>query len=96
MKKFAPLLYLILFLLLLSLASLMLPSKVHVERSIEINSPPCTVFTLLNGFLSFNRFSPFFDVDPQASYTHSGPVYGPGATMSWRSENSKLILPYKS
>jgi effector-binding domain-containing protein/uncharacterized protein YndB with AHSA1/START domain len=62
---------------------LLLPRTAHVERSIVINAPPAMVFTVLNGFGQFNRWSPWADIDPNAVTTYEGPRTGPGAKMSW-------------
>lgn len=64
-----------------------LPSELHVERTTTIESPPATVFALVNGFALYNRWSPWFKMDPEARYTFEGPAFGPGAKMSWTSDN---------
>jgi len=64
-------------------AGLALPTQVHVERSIAVNRPAATVFTLLNGFRTFNRWSPWTGLDPGAEYRFSGPATGVGARMEW-------------
>lgn len=61
----------------------LLPDQAHVERSITIARPPSQVFTVLNGFRRFNDWSPWFDLDPQAKTTLSGPASGVGAKFSW-------------
>lgn len=61
----------------------LLPRKVHVERSIEIERPTTTVFMLLNGFDSFESWSPWVEKDPDAQYQYDGPESGVGARMSW-------------
>ena len=68
-------------------AGVLLPSTVHVERSTVIEAPPSTVFALVNGFSQFNRWSPWFEMDPEARFTYEGPAFGPGAKMSWVSDN---------
>ena len=60
-----------------------LPDTAHVERSVTIDRPPSQVFTVLNGFRRFNEWSPWFDKDPNAKYTYSGPATGVGAMESW-------------
>ncbi len=77
-------------LILLVVVGLMLPSTAKVERSIRIDSPTCTVYSLVNGFQSFNKWSPWFALDPDARYSYEGPVAGPGAKISWFSENPNL------
>lgn len=61
----------------------LLPKTAHVERAIAIDAPPAMVFTVLNGFGQFHRWSPWADIDPNAVTTYEGPRTGPGARMSW-------------
>ncbi len=65
---------------------LFLPGAAHVERSISIDAPPSTVFGLVNDFREFNRWSPWFERDPETQYTFGGPDSGVGAKMSWTSD----------
>lgn len=65
------------------LASLWLPDTAHVERSIVIEAPQATVFTVLNGFRQFDKWSPWAGLDPAAKTTFEGPEFGVGAKMSW-------------
>lgn len=81
MKKL--LLFFLLLVTLLVVTGLFLPRQVHVERSVAINRPAATVFTLLNGFHSFNQWSPWAALDPQAEYRLSGPRTGVGARLEW-------------
>jgi len=60
-----------------------LPGEAHVSRSIEIERPVTTVFTLLNRFEDFPAWSPWTDRDPEADYRFSGPSRGVGARMDW-------------
>ena len=62
---------------------LLLPADTHLERSIAIERPPTEVFATLDSFQRFNAWSPWFDLDPGAKYTYSGPVAGVGAKMTW-------------
>lgn len=61
----------------------LLPRTVHVERSTEIFASPKVVFTVLNGFRQFNKWSPWADIDPNAVMSFEGPETGVGAKMSW-------------
>jgi effector-binding domain-containing protein/carbon monoxide dehydrogenase subunit G len=65
------------------LASLFLPTTARVERSIVVEAPQATVFTVLNGFRQFDKWSPWADLDPAAQTTYEGPAFGVGAKMSW-------------
>lgn len=62
---------------------LALPRHVHVERSVFINAPRATVFTIVNGYAHFNAWSPWAALDPNAKYAYEGPAAGVGAKMSW-------------
>jgi effector-binding domain-containing protein len=64
-------------------AAYMLPRHVRVERSAAIAAPRATVFTVLNSFALFNKWSPWFELDPEAKYAHEGPGAGVGAKLSW-------------
>lgn len=67
----------------LAVAGMFLPPTAHVERSIAIEAPPAMVFTVLNGFRQFDRWSPWADLDPNAVTTYDGPESGVGAKMAW-------------
>ena len=73
---------LVLALALLAVA-LMLPARVHVERTITVERPPAIVFGLLNNFQHFQAWSPWSERDPNARYTFSGPDRGEGAKLAW-------------
>ena len=75
---------------ILTAIGLFLPSRVHVERSIDIARPAVTVFTVLNGYHSFMAWSPWADHDPDLTYGFSGPEAGVGARMNW-SGNPRLV-----
>jgi len=61
----------------------MLPKTRHVERSVVIDAPPCVVFAKVNGLRSFNDWSPFVAVVPDAEYEFAGPDFGVGAKITW-------------
>jgi len=61
----------------------LVPSDVHVERTVAINAPPEAIFPYINDYRAFNQWSPWADRDPDAVYEFSGPPAGVGATMSW-------------
>lgn len=60
-----------------------LPRTAHVERSALLEAPPAVVFTVLNGYHSFNQWSPWLELDPDAKLVFEGPATGVGAKMSW-------------
>ncbi len=62
---------------------LVLPDRVHVQRSIKIQAPDAQVFALVNSFRRFDQWSPWADKDPQMKVQISGPAYGVGAHYEW-------------
>jgi effector-binding domain-containing protein/uncharacterized protein YndB with AHSA1/START domain len=81
---------LLILVVLAVVVGVLLPSSVHIERSTMIDAPPATVFALVNGFALFNRWSPWFEMDPEARYNYEGPAFGPGAKMSLVSDNPQV------
>lgn len=75
---------------LLVLIGFFLPASAHVERSTSIEAPPATLFALVNGFRSFNKWSPWAERDPETEYLFEGPDSGVGAKMSWASQNPQV------
>jgi len=71
---------------LLGVIGLALPDRAHIERSVQIDAHPSTVFTVLNSFRLFNEWSPWHERDPNTDYTYAGPHTGVGAKMSWKSD----------
>ncbi|MEJ2534354.1 MAG: SRPBCC family protein, partial [Gammaproteobacteria bacterium] len=64
-------------------AGFLLPTQVLVERSIAIQRPPATIFTLLDGYHRFRDWSPWAALDPGANWVVSGPEHGVGARLEW-------------
>jgi hypothetical protein len=77
-------------LVVLVIAAYLLPRQVHVDRSIAIEAPRAAVFAQINGFQTFNTWSPWFELDPNAKYTFEGPATGVGSKMSWVGDPSTL------
>jgi len=77
-------------LILLTLVAYLLPRSVHVERSTVIAAPRATVFTIVNSFTHFNKWSPWAALDPNAKYTYEGPVAGVGPRMIWVGDPSTM------
>ena len=79
-----------LFMLLVGTA-FFLPSRVLVERTVDIGASSTTLFTILNGFRMFNKWSPWSELTPEVRYVYSGPEFGVGAKMSWKSNDPNLV-----
>ena len=67
---------------------LLLPAHSHLERSMTLSQPQAEVYTALNSFQRFNEWSPWFEMDPSARYTYTGPASGVGAKMAWVGNSS--------
>ncbi len=64
----------------------MLPTQVHVERSITVERPARVLFTIIDDYRYFKQWSPWLARDPNAEYVISGPDTGVGARLSWTGE----------
>lgn len=82
----------VLALILLFVAGgMLLPADTHVERSIVIKAEPAKVYSLVNDYREFNKWSPWAAYDPEGtSYEYTGPDTGVGARMSWASEHPNV------
>ena len=67
-----------------------LPSSTSVSRAMEINVPPEKLFAYVNNFEQFNRWSPWYGIDPDAKYEFEGPAEGVGSLMRWSSEHQSV------
>lgn len=83
-------LFVVVLVVLLAGIGMLLPRAVHVERSTSIGAPPSTVFALVNGYRTFNKWSPWSGLDPEAQYTYEGPDFGVGAKMAWASTKKSV------
>jgi effector-binding domain-containing protein len=67
----------------LAAIGMLLPRQVHLERRITIDAPKATIYTLVDGYKQFNKWSPWAPKDPNCKYTWDGPEFGVGAKQSW-------------
>ncbi|MCB1635223.1 MAG: SRPBCC family protein [Xanthomonadales bacterium] len=85
MKLLKRVFFILMFLLLVLIGvAYLLPREATAERSIVIDRPPATVYTVLAGLDRFNEWSPWYGRDPAATYDFSGPAWGSGASMRWQ------------
>ena len=61
----------------------LLPSTVHVERSIKIERPAYEIFEILNDYQYFKNYSQWNVRDPDIAYTISGSESGVGQRLNW-------------
>lgn len=83
-------LVLTLFIVLTVAISFLLPREVELFRATEINAPVEQIYPILIDLHQFNRWSPWFERDPEAEFTFSGNETGVGSKMSWRSDNPEV------
>lgn len=70
---------------------LFLPDSVHLEREIQIDAPPSTVFTIVNGYGRLHDWSPWTQIDPENTVdTFTGPAQGVGAKHTWQSDHPNV------
>lgn len=84
--------FVLVVLLALGGLAFVLPARVSVERSIIVNRPAATVFTVLDSFTAWTTWSPFTARDPSVMVTRSGPARGPGAQLAWSGDPGKAGL----
>lgn len=59
------------------------PDSFRVERSLTIQAPPERIFTLINDFHQWRRWSPYEKLDPNLQRDYSGAKSGKGAVYVW-------------
>jgi effector-binding domain-containing protein len=69
---------------------LYLPDEARTERSIVVDRPVITVFTLLNRPGYFRDWAPWSGRDPSARLEPIGPVAGVGAGLEWSGDPRKV------
>lgn len=72
--------------LLLLVIAFFLPSKVHIERSIEIKGNPANAYNLINRITEWKQWSPWHKLDTNAKWIYSEQTEGTGAWYTWESE----------
>lgn len=88
---------------ILIVISFFLPSKLHIEKSIEINAPAAAVFEQFNTLQNWEQWSPWIKMDPQSEREYFGSGSGVGSGYTWKGEKTgegKLTIsesnPYTS
>ncbi|HRQ61594.1 MAG TPA: SRPBCC family protein [Alphaproteobacteria bacterium] len=64
------------------------PDEFRVERSLVINAPTTKIFAQVNDLEQSQQWSPWVEMDPEATYEFEGPKAGEGATIHWEGEKS--------
>jgi hypothetical protein len=75
---------------ILWLSSMALPEKWHVEKSISVNASPSKIYNLTTDFKNWSKWSPWYNLDPNAKWVFSDSTIGVGAWFSWESEQRNV------
>lgn len=59
------------------------PAEYQFTRTAIIRAPPSTIFPHINNLHSWDEWSPWAKLDPNAKNTFEGPDEGVGAKLSW-------------
>lgn len=77
----------VIFLLVFS-GSLFLSKTYHLERSIEVNAPAESLFSLVGELRSWPEWSPWFELDPEMRVTYGSSTTGVGGNYHWAGEKA--------
>jgi Polyketide cyclase / dehydrase and lipid transport len=76
---------------ILALASYLLPGTVVVSRSIVIDAPAKAIWPYVSDLKRYNDWQPWAAIDPDGtSYVFEGPDSGVGQIMHWTSEHKNV------
>ena len=67
-----------------------MPGSGHVERSLVIGKDMRQVYDILDNFRRFEDYTVLRQYDPKLQFKLSGKDYGPGAELSWNSDDPKV------
>jgi uncharacterized protein YndB with AHSA1/START domain len=59
------------------------PDTFRIERRAEINAPADVIYPLISDFHEWPKWSPWEELDPAMTRTHSGAPNGRGAVYEW-------------
>lgn len=74
-------------LLVLSAVSLLFPATQTLQRSLLVEHSPDRVWELLEDPPAWNRWSPWYERDPEMKITYTGAPRGSGARWTWSSDS---------
>jgi hypothetical protein len=88
MRIFRKILIVLAIILLIVAAAglLFFPSHIHVDRSVVISKPQKEVFNYVSDLHNWNSWSPWYKLDPNATYVYDGAATGVGSSLSWDSK----------
>jgi hypothetical protein len=72
------------------LAAVVMPGNGHVERSLVIGKDMRQVYDVVDNFRRLPDYSVLRSYDSNVQFNFSGPAYGPGAEISWTSNEPRV------
>lgn len=60
-----------------------MPDKLHIERSVVINAPADIVFKQVNNLKNWEKWNPWYELDPTQKLTYNDIPEGKGAMYGW-------------
>ena len=83
-------------LVIIIVVGLILPNKVDVRRSIEINAPISSIHKFSNDLQEWPKWSPWLDQDPSMLTELGNISQGVGASQSWKGTSGSGSLNFTS
>ena len=72
----------------LAIIGWMMPSSMHIERSLNMKAPVASIFNQVNVMKNWENWSPWKAMDPEMKLTYNDVPSGNGASYSWEGEKS--------
>lgn len=66
----------------------MMPSSLHIERSMKMKAPVSSIFNQVNVMKNWENWSPWKEMDPNMKLSYNEIASGNGASYSWEGEKS--------
>jgi len=82
--------------IIIIVVGLILPNKINVRRSIEINAPISSVHKFTNDLKEWSKWSPWLDQDPSIVSKLGAITQGVGASQSWQGTSGSGSLQFTS
>ena len=84
------LLVLLVLCVVITIAGLLMPAKVHVERSLVMKASPEAVYSQVNDLKTWNNWATWNKKDPNWKLTYGDVTVGEGANYAWESTKEEV------
>jgi len=92
MQKF--LIGLVIFLAVIAVIGLVLPTEYEIEKSIEIDATPEAIHAFVGDLEQWESWAPWYEADPTIKVTMGEKTTGVGASQSWTAEDGDGELTF--